>query len=240
MPVKQRRCAAAVLTAAGLVLSGCSVQEELSGAGKAPVAIGIDATSNEQVVLGEIYSRILQGQGRPTSVTDVPYRDGADAIGILKERPVDFLVTCTGQLLEEENTAAATTLAGEQKDVPPVEFTDRVYDAAVATLPGDIRTVDPSPAQGCGAVKHAHKELPQNIIPLFSKAMFDRSEIQRVNFMTRVMSTEDLHKMAAELEAGEDLQAVVADWLLEYAQIDVYANDPVEDADPVDPDSASG
>lgn len=212
-------CGVLAVGAAGV--SGCALQEGGAAASKPVVSIGIDASSPEQIVLGEIYSQVLRGQGRPTAVTAVNYKDYGGALEVLKTQRVDFLITCTGVLLEDEDPAAAARLAADADGEG--EFSERVYDAAVGTLPSGLRTVDPSPAQGCASVQREHDTLPTNVIPVFKDAVFNRSELQRLNFMTRVMSTTDVQSMAEDLEKGTPLDDTIADWLLEYAQIDIKA-----------------
>lgn len=244
-PRTPRRVAAllavpAVLAAAA-GLTGCASQDGVyahAATGKDAVAIGVDATSPEQVVLGEIYSRVLQQLGRPTSVTalDNGVNAGADALPVLQETQVDFVVACTGTLVEANDPAAAAALRKEHDaDPDDAGFSDRVYDAAVATLPGNVQTVDPSPSQGCGA-----GDLPNNVIPVFRKGVFDRTEVNRLNFITRVLASSALEKMTKEYAAGGELTDVLAAWMIEYAHIDVHAGELADPAGAADPDSATG
>lgn len=235
--MSKTRRALAALSVSALALAGCT-PAGMQSTSKTPVAIGIDADDPEQLVLGEIYSRVLQQLGRPTSVTATDFSAG-DTLRVLKETPIDFVVTCTGHLVEETDAAAAERLTKEAK-AGAEGISDMVYDAAVAALPGTVRTVDPSPAQGCGA----SGELPQNVVPLFSTAEFDRGEINRLNFITRVLSTKRLGEMSEEIASGADTEDTLAAWMMEYAHIDVYADelaDPDEDAaegDSADSDGA--
>ncbi|MGX0630147.1 uncharacterized protein (DUF3820 family) [Corynebacterium afermentans] len=223
---KRYRAAAALsvcaLTVSG-ALSGCAALGQKSTS-KEPIAIGIDAEDPEQRVLGEIYSRVLQQLGRPTSVTAADFSAG-DTLRVLKETPVDFVVTCTGRLVEETDVEAAKRLKKEAKDAP-AGFSDVVYDQAIASLPSTLRTVDPSPAQSCGRAG----ELPQNIIPLFDKSGFDRGEINRLNFITRVISTKSLEEMVEDIEGGADVQDTLAAWMVENAHINIY-DDELPEAD---------
>lgn len=239
MPVSKRALAAAMCVGA-LAVSGCA-----SG-GKAPVAIGIDPNSPEQVVLGEIYRQVLMNQGRPTSVTAVPF--SGSALEVLKSSQIQFAVTCTGQLLHDESPSTAEALSKRGPSEEAGEFSDEVYRDAVAIFPSDLRTVDPSPAQGCGAGfgaedaggKSGKDEMPQNIIPVFQKGMFDRGEINRLNFATRAMATDDIVELAEDLESGTPLNQVVRDWLLEYVQINPVGDEPVDEDKAPDPNSAKG
>ena len=139
--------ALAALSVCAITLSGCAALGQKSTS-KEPIAIGIDADDPEQRVLGEIYSRVLQQLGRPTSVTAADFSAG-DTLRVLKETPVDFVVTCTGRLVEETDVEAAKRLKKEARE-EPAGFSDVVYDQAIAGLPSTLRTVDPSPAQSSG------------------------------------------------------------------------------------------
>ncbi|MET3943467.1 hypothetical protein [Corynebacterium mucifaciens] len=228
--MRNARRAFVALAASALALGGCSAAG-LQHTGKDPVAIGIDADDPEQVVLGEIYRHILQQLGRPASVIPADFATD-DTLSALKEEPVDFVVACTGRLVVETNTAAAQQLA-EEAEAGAEGMPETVYDAAVAALPASVRTVDPSPAEGCSGAG----DLPQNVIPLFTAGMFDRGEINRLNFITRVMATDRIEEMVDEVEDGSSVEDALAEWMMEYAHIDVYAD---EVADPDDSGAAAG
>ena len=198
---------AVAIAAAPVVLSGCAAEIAT------PVAIGVDSASSEQVVLGEIYSQIFDQMGYASTVVDLPAVE-ADPVEQLRTAGVDLVIACTGELLRSQDRAAAAALAasGEEGEALSVA----TYDAAVATFPGAVRTVDPSPAMGCA---DGDDTLPQNIIPVFQDATFDRKTTFRLNFITRVMATEDIAEAAAKVEEGEPVGEAVADWLLEYASI---------------------
>lgn len=226
---------AAALSAAALVVSGCASEDNIytqPRPEKTPVAITVDSDSTEQIVLGEIYSHVLNSQGRPTSVTAIQGVSRAAPVQVLRELRSDFVVTCTGRMLRYTDPAAEKELEGG--DISDAEYTDRVYAAAVATLPGNMRSVDPSPAQGCGE----EGDVPQNIIPVFHTGTFDRGEMNRLNSITRALSTNRLAEMADEVESGAPAEDAIADWMMEYAQIDVRFDAPSDPEDAVDPDSA--
>ncbi|MEH0146845.1 hypothetical protein V6D40_04100 [Corynebacterium sp. Q4381] len=180
-----------------------------------PVVIGIDASSEEQVVLGEIYSQIFDAMGYAAGVSSFGGAEALDPLEILRAEPVDLVVTCTGAVLETYDSAAAAELAASGMEGE--ELSVATYDAAVGTLPATMRTVDPSPAQGCGYTDG--ERLVQNIIPVFRNGKFDRGTIQRINFITRMMATEDIAESAEKVGQGVPADVAVADWLLEYAGI---------------------
>lgn len=220
-----------------------------------PVAIAVDADSAEQVVLGEIYKQIFESMGYAAAVTALPSDaspGGTDAVEAVRSGEVDLVVACTGTLLAERDPQAATTLTsaarGDSDGSPgggsgkgsTSASSEDTYDASVATLPGELRTVDPSPAQGCGddgamdvAGALTAASLPHNIIPVFRAATFDRRTVQRVNFITRVMATEDIDEMAEDIRDGDSVHNAVADWLAEYAGITAGIDTVPDGTDPL-------
>jgi len=237
---KRSIAGAAALAAASVFLVGCSTADNALAAfsDTRPVSIGIDPDSAEQVVLGEIYSEIFNSMGYAVGVTSLEDFAERDAVQLLRTQEVDLVITCTGTLLGTQDHTAARALAvsGETGE----ELSVATYDAMLGTFPADIRTVDPSPAQGCGAGYPAAKQgtapagtapagtapaakpqLPQNIVPIFTDSKFDRKTVQRINFITRVMSTEDIAEAAERVEGGEPVRSAVAEWLMEYANITI-------------------
>lgn len=213
-----RTLAGTALVAVSALCVSCAQSSGLPLLGapdRTPVAIGIDSASAEQVALGEIYSRILDQMGYAVGVTSLPPRAEADAIEVLRTEQIDLVVTCTGALLNSQNPAAARELAasGEEGEA----LSQATYDATVGTFPTDVRTVDPSPAHGCADL--GPDELPQNIIPVFVDGTFDRATVNRINFITRVMATEDIAEAAERIEGGEPIAEAVGEWLMEYAGI---------------------
>lgn len=236
---------AAALGAASALLVGCSTADNALAAfsDTRPVSIGIDPDSAEQVVLGEIYSEIFNSMGYAVGVISLKDFAERDAVQLLRTQEVDLVITCTGSLLDaQDHTAArAVAVSGETGEALSVA----TYDAMLGTFPADIRTVDPSPAQGCGAgfsspqpsaaqpsaaqpsaaqpstAPAGKPQLPQNIVPIFTDSKFDRRTVQRINFITRVMATEDIAEAAERVESGEPVRSAVSEWLMEYANITI-------------------
>ncbi|QYH19923.1 hypothetical protein JKI95_02210 [Corynebacterium aquatimens] len=96
---------------------GCTVDPDQGGSpwfqseGRIPVAIGVESDSPEQVVLGEIYSRIFDQMGYAVGITSLAEGAARDGVETLRTEPVDLVVSCTGALLEAEDPAAAAALA---------------------------------------------------------------------------------------------------------------------------------
>lgn len=201
-------------------ISCTSTPAQLPAAGVDAVAVAVNQSSAEQVVLGQIYTAIFESMGYAVSQVEVNEADASNAIELLQREPIDLAVACTGALLEEQDStaAAALTTSGEQDE----ELSVATYDALLGTFPAAIRTVDPSPAQGCkdpstSAQPGDAAGLPQNLIPIFVDGKFDRSTVNRLNFITRVMATDDIAEAAERVEQGEAVETAVAEWLIEYA-----------------------
>lgn len=216
----------AILAAVSAVCTACAPAEP----DRTPLAIGIDATSPEQIVLGEIYNEIFTVLGFAVSVTDASDRPAQDPVEQLRTEELDLTIACTGSLLEERDPQGAQALAREasEADSEAADLSVATYDAVVGTFPADVRSVDPSPAQGCGG---GEGELPRNIIPLVVKGKLDRWATYRLNFITRVMATEDIAEMAQRVRDGEPAEEATRDWLLEYAGI-TYDGDVIAPSQP--------
>ncbi|OFT86324.1 hypothetical protein [Corynebacterium sp. HMSC29G08] len=229
--------AVATVVATALGTSGCASTQGLKelhsiwAKQKTPVAIGINPHSSEQVVLGEIYSQIFDSLGYSAGVSSLSSSETRDAVTLLRSQPVDLVITCTGTLLESQDADTAEEL--KASDLSGPELSDATYDAMVATFPFDMSTVNPSPAEGCAPVEEPVEEpadgempeevpsprLPQNIVPVFLDGKFDHRTITRINFITRVMATDEIQEIAAEVDNGAPVHQAVSAWIAEYAGI---------------------
>ena len=236
----KRVIAAATVVAAALGTSGCASTQGLKELRSiwtkqgTPVAIGINPHSSEQVVLGEIYSQIFDAMGYAAGVSSLSASETQDALTLLRNQPVDLVITCTGTLLESQDSNKAEEL--KASDLSGPELSDATYDAMVATFPFNMSTVNPSPAEGCAPVEEMPGEapedalegeapveeprgLPQNIVPVFLDGKFDHGTITRINFITRVMATDEIQEIAAEVDNGAPVGQAVSAWIAEYAGI---------------------
>ena len=232
---RPRRLAAVGLAAASIAVAVAApavVGEARSwqGAREHPkVVIGVDSGSDEQVALGEVYRQMFFSMGRDAETRAVDTRHGVHAVDLLAEDGVDFTVACTGTLLTQLDRAAAEKLAGDMAAPAPgtaePEGAKETYDAAVSALPGDVTTVDLSPAEGCadvaGDTGGSALELPRNLIPIFPKAEFTRDETQRINFINRALDTKGVADMARKVSGGEPATEAVRGWLREQARTEV-------------------
>ncbi|MHA2788668.1 hypothetical protein ACXZ66_05910 [Corynebacterium sp. S7] len=210
----------ALVVAAGFVLSGCSAPTTTDfGQGAEPVVISIDANSAEQVVLAEFYRQELEDINHSTQVispaADSETGSETSKVERLRSTEANFVIGCTGDLLAELNPTETGVLVtevntAEQSGDTSFNVSQRTYDEFVGSLPGDVQTTDPSPAQGCADTQHS--ELAQNLVPVFSKGLFDRSEQRSINAWTRGLVTDELKEVADEVKRGETVENAVLNW----------------------------
>ena len=56
-------------------------------------------------------------------------------------------------------------------------------------------------------------------MPVFLDVKFDHGTITRINFITRVMATDEIQEIAAEVDNGAPVGQAVSAWIAEYAGI---------------------
>ena len=240
-PILRRTTAAVLAVGSALALSGCAVTEQfvtfgvLQSPSERTLSIGVNPEDSEQLVIGEIYAQVLAAYGRPVGIAANTTFAHRSAMDTLREDNIDLVVSCTGKLLYNFDRATAQTLLdGSDADssAPHNGLADQVYASLVSTFPYDIRTVDPSPAQGCEGSEAAELGLPENFVPLFKEGKLSRNEVKRLNFITRVMATEDIKEMAERVDKGEPAYQAISEWLGEYAGINPeHPETKDEDAD---------
>ncbi len=200
-------------------LTACSQNElarDESPLSAQPVTISVNSTSMGQMVLGEMYQQVLTLQGRQTSLSLESEVDALDRLSRLNEHEADLIVGCTGHLLAQLHPAKAEELSEEFRaaggDPNSAELSQETYDEFVGSLPGDLAVTDPSSAQGCSGAPDT-PELPQNIVPIFHKELFDREELKAITDAGRLLTTMDLHEMAEEAEHRGSVADVVSEWV---------------------------
>lgn len=212
----------AVLPALGLVgllsLTGCTNAEPRGLAdpdNTRPVRISVTADSPEQLVLGEVYSQVLQEAGRATSLNmeEPPY--GTDRLHQLHAGETDLIIGCTGQLLHQLDRNRAEELSGEIEDGDVENPSDATYRAFMGALPTLVAAPDPSPAQGCAdsAPEHRASDLPQSIIPVYVRDLFDREELKEITAVTRFITTSEMEGLIKAAEDESSVSTAVSEWL---------------------------
>ncbi|WIM68579.1 hypothetical protein QP027_04080 [Corynebacterium breve] len=212
----------AAITTASVVLVGCSVEPLESPSTDhrrlqdEPISISINSGSMEQMVLGEIYHQVLRAHGRSSSLAVATKPDEQNQINRLRELDANFVIGCTGNLLGNLNPTTAKEMRDEvgivnMNTYEQIELSHEVYTEFVGSLPGDFMTIDPSPAVGCqGAPSDI---LSQNIVPVFYKGLFDRGEINALNTITRILTTDELQRLVDRARRVGSASDVVAAWL---------------------------
>lgn len=206
----------AVATAASL--SACTTMEphrdELEGL-KRSVIMLIEPNSMEQSVLAEIYQQVLQSEGRTTSLRVDPESGVKGRIDAISSGEVDFIIDCSGPMLEYVDSAAANELAQEYAaagaNPNAGDLAERTYDAFVGSLPGSLATPDPSTAEGCAT--EGTQRLPHSIVPVYYRELFNRRETQALNKATRDLTTADLKELVESAQRESSISTVVAEWL---------------------------
>ncbi|MCT1425911.1 hypothetical protein M3G07_06180 [Corynebacterium sanguinis] len=219
--------AVALGTAAAFAMAACS--PSAGGQRSNDFVIAVAPDSVEQAILGEIYRVLLESVGHPAAVEVIDEAATDPAIDLVRSGQVDMAIACTGTLLSQINPQLAEEAAADiahddaAGDFNGDTISETIYEYAVGSFPGDVRTVDPSPAQACAPEGEEPGEgpLPTNVIPVFNKSELNRGQLNRLNFVNRVLSTEDLNAMIEEVERGETVRNVVAEWMLQRTKITV-------------------
>lgn len=213
-----RSTGAAVRLAAVVGVLGCLGGLTACAQTEEPVHIAADPSDTEQMVLAEIYRQVAELAGKEVGIVGKQFADDGDKLDLLQTRDANLAVMCVGSLVVAANPGETEVLeekrdAADADDSNDVDLALATYDAAVATLPGAFKTVDPSPAEGCAYSEHA--DLPQNIIPVYEAGLFDRGVRNAMNKVTRALSTTDLEKLVEQAEEDGDPGAAVNAWMQE-------------------------
>ncbi|QGU04287.1 type 2 periplasmic-binding domain-containing protein [Corynebacterium comes] len=217
-----RLAARAVLPALGLVgimsLAACSTAEpgrEDNPDHTRPVRITVSPNSTEQLILGEVYSQVLEETGRSTSLSigDSPGEVGP--LERLRAGETDLVIGCTGFFLHtlDPNRAEELSTAIETGEVE--DPSDETYRAFMGALPSQMTSPDPSSAQGCAAeIRDGQApELPQSVIPVYDRGIFDREELEEVTAVTRFLTTDEIAGLVEATGEGSSVSGAVAEWL---------------------------
>ena len=198
--------------------------------------IGIAPDSTEQAVLGEVYRVVLESVGQATEVRETPAAAADSAVEVVRSGAADMAIACTGTLLGQINSQQAEQARDElgreggPSDQNDVSAAEDVYEYTVASFPGGVMTVDPSPAEGCAAAgeQPGEGELPNSIIPVFDKLELNRGQVYRLNYVTRLLRTEEVSAMVSDVDEGRDVGEVVTEWMLQRTKITI---DPQSEKD---------
>jgi len=207
---------AAVTLLAGL--AGCSTAEPGRSPDpdhERPVRILVSGHSPEQLILGQIYLQVLNEEGREADLISESTPQPLNRLARLREKEVDLVIGCTGNLLHRLDPVRAHELSAEIAAGKIEDPADQTHREFVGALPGSLTTTDPSSAQGCAEDVRLGQvpELPESIVPVFSRDLFDREETAALAAVTRVLTTEEIASLIEELEKESSVSTVVAEWL---------------------------
>ncbi|AWB82149.1 hypothetical protein C3B44_07070 [Corynebacterium yudongzhengii] len=223
---RTRRPRSAVRLLAGLALiattlTGCAAAEpgrEPAHASGRPVVIAVSDTSDKQQIMAEIYLRALARESRDAEVTVVDEGDHENQIESVASRTSDFIIGCTGDLLHQADPSRARDLVAE---VESADTDTHAHDPTVAietfesfrrSLPGGVTATDQSGAEACED-SPVHGKLPQQVVPVFHSSLFDREELEALDYYTKLVTTQDLDEMAEKIDDGATIPEVVTDWV---------------------------
>lgn len=179
------------------------------------VEISVAANSPEQLILGEVYAQTLEELGRPTnlSIVDSPHTTGR--LDRLQSGQTDMVIGCTGVFLHALDPVRAGELAGEIAADEIEDPFDETYREFIGALPGTITSPDPSSAQGCAdeALEKGVPDLPQSVVPVYKRDLFDRTEIVELTAVTRLLTTEDLATLIESAAEESSASQAVTAWL---------------------------
>lgn len=178
-----------------------------------PISIGVSQDSMEQKVMAEIYAQALLANDRSAAINVFSRASDTEQIDELIGGSSDLVIGCTGDLLTQGDPRAAAQLEGEvdasSGNPNDTQINAEVYEALMASLPGSVTASDQSGAQGCS---HSSADLPQNIVPVFTKMVFNSEERGLISLYTKLVTTEDLQELVEQSRRGS-VSEVVADWM---------------------------
>lgn len=191
-----------------------------------PISIAVEQNSLGQQIMGHIYAEALTDSERTASVDVIANGADFDQIGALEGNHADMIIGCTGDLLLQANPVEAEAIL-EDIDSPDgtggTDGTDgtanpndasldvAVFEALMLSLPSELNATDQSGAQSCEDT--TVPDLPQNIIPIFGAATFDRDELGVLDTFTKRMTTQELEELIEEAERTGSVESVVAEWM---------------------------
>lgn len=215
-----RIAVAATVAAATLFTASCTTAESSRkqvAERVRPISIAVEQDSLGQQVMGEIYAQALSSSERGASVDVIADAAEFDQIGALEANYADMIIGCTGDLLAQANPAEAEAIleeansSGDEANPNDASLDVAVFEALMLSLPSDLNATDQSGAQGCWETPVP--DLPQNIIPVFGAATFDRDELGLLDIYTKRITTQELEELIAEAERTGSAESVVAEWM---------------------------
>lgn len=205
-----------VVTAAAVLLGGCSVPEtgdpHLSNKKTLVIAVISDTPdSTEQMVLGELYERALIEAGQDAAIEIMGTNEDEMNITMISDSYSDLTIGCTGDLLSDFHPVRAAELIEEIEADPEADLKQTTYESMISALPPQMDAPDPSPAEGCGGSRR-HSGLPQNIVPLYRKTSISRQALEVLNGLGRSLTTDTIQEIVQEARQRGSVAGAVDDY----------------------------
>lgn len=213
-----RRLLAALALGATTALVACTTAEPAAPPNPVrtrPVDIFVNAHSQEQIVLGEVYHQTFQKLGRASTLNIVTESEGGTGLAELRGGPANFIIGCTGLFLHTIDPARARTLSEEIAAGEVADPAEETWNEFVGSLHSTLTAPDPSPAQGCAeeVFAVAMPDLPQSIVPVYSRSLFNRAELKEITTVTRYLTTGELQELIEETRQESSVSRVVSEWI---------------------------
>ncbi|MBZ8177030.1 hypothetical protein GSS88_04350 [Corynebacterium sp. 3HC-13] len=207
----------------GAVLGACAKAEP----GAAPiqdedqaVVIGVNVSSMEEMLLGELFKQALDAEGIKTTVQVDSSSTNQTPIALLNKGHVDMAFGCTGELLERLHPSAVADISqkvsGKDEGEAQAKAQEEVYKAVAAALPAMYSLTDPSTAQGCSGEAQqtdVDQKLPENIVLVFRKTSVNRRTYEVMNTVNRTITTDDLEDMLKDAKRNTSISETVSEYL---------------------------
>ncbi|MFD4179566.1 glycine betaine ABC transporter substrate-binding protein [Rhodococcus sp. NPDC058514] len=197
MTARWRKVAVTTMSAAAIVLAGCSVDNSRLDEAQAPAAITVGSgESAESQVVAQIYAEILRGTGSPVEVAAPTTR--AEYVEELGAADVTVVPDFTGQLLNYFQPDSTLT------------DPDEVFDELNRSLPEGLSVSDFSDAE-----LEAEGSAPaQNVVPLIRNGVLTEDQVKALNVVAGELTSADLAQMGEAVRGGHrTAEQAAADWL---------------------------
>ena len=221
------RTLAAVVAACGLASSvaGCQSAEPgppVSDLAQREVRILVDVEDPKQVMMGEMLILTLAEFGRGAKLVEHSGSAYSDRVPLMSTNSADVLVGCTGNILsmldpnraveleEEKELFDAAVKAGTALPADR-DFLADTHIALMNSLPPSMATVEPSSAPACDDREAV--QLPQNLLFVYSKGLFNRDETKELAALTKFLSTDALDKVAKMAVQERSIHDAVRQWM---------------------------
>lgn len=204
--------------AALLTLSSCSSAEPQPfrpDSETEMVGIALVHQDGLHQTLAQIYRQLLWSYDREAVVLDLPDQP---AFSALEGYGPHILLGCSGDHLEHYYPQAAEALiddAAKDNDQPPSD--EQTAAAVEAVLPWYLATTNP--ARGDACPRTTWEEIPQLLMPVFTKTAFSREERLAIRHINTSLNPEVYAHINQRLSEGAEPETIAQEFLSEQHDI---------------------